>query len=113
MTGTGTREGAVEMLRRGQFQTCYKGESSGLLRDVTWDARRRESRSSLTPDFQPEQLELMEMREAVGAAGGETRQVQHRVPAGMCEGHWTPVGHPGRDVQAWSSGRGKFGNIHL
>lgn len=109
----GTREGAVEMMRRDQFQTCFKGESSGVLRDLTWDTRRRESRCSLTPGFQPEQLELMKMRETVGEAGREARQVEHGVPAGMCEGHWTPVGRPGRDVQAWSSGRGKFGNIYL
>lgn len=73
-----------------------------MLTDGTWDTRGRESRSSLTPGFQPEQLELMEMRERVAAVGGlgewKARQVEQRVPSGMCEGHQIPVGCPGRYV---------------
>lgn len=74
--------------------------------------RKRESESSLTPGFQPEQLQLTEMIETVGAAGGELREVEPRVPAGMCEGHWIPVGCPGGGIQSLEFGeRSRFPNL--
>lgn len=69
--------------------------------------RKRESESSLTPGFQPEQLQLMEMEmtEMVGAAGGELREVDPRVPAGMKDTGYLWDAQV-EAYKAWSSGRG-------
>ena len=35
VTGIETRDRAVEVMKRSQFQTCFKGEPQDLLTDVT------------------------------------------------------------------------------
>ena len=35
VTGMETRDRAVEVMKRSQFQTCFKGEPQDLLTDVT------------------------------------------------------------------------------
>lgn len=93
----------MEGKRRDQSWTCFKRKPTGFLIDAAREVRRIERGPSPTPGFWSEQLELPEMRESVGAAGGEAREAKPGISAGPCEGHWPPAGHPGGHLQ-WAAG---------